>query len=129
MFRMLRTLLTTARSAFRCRAEPVLENAALRQQLATYAAKGDKPRIRPADRVFWVVLQRLWTRANDWLVFGKPTTLVLLDYPALVGNSVDWCSRRRSRPVWFGLPFGPSGSSRSAEGTLALEGFVARRLP
>jgi len=96
MFRMLMTLLKTARSAFRCRAELVLENAALRQQLAAYAAKGDRPRIRPADRVFWVVLQRLWTRAVDWLVFVKPTTLVKWHQR---GFKLFWAllSRRRGR--------------------------------
>jgi len=96
MFRMLMTLLKTARSAFRCRAALVLENAALRQQLATYAIKGDKPRIRPADRVFWVILQRLWTRAIDWLVFVKPATLVKWHQQ---GFKLFWAllSRRRGR--------------------------------
>ena len=96
MFGMLRILLKTVRSAFRRRVELVLENAALRQQLAAYAAKGDRPRIRPADRVFWVLLQRLWTRAIDWLVFVKPTILVKWHQR---GFKLFWVllSRRRGR--------------------------------
>lgn len=35
----------------------VLENAALRQQLAAYVARKQKPRIRPIDRAFWVILR------------------------------------------------------------------------
>jgi hypothetical protein len=38
-------------------------NIALRQQLATMVQK-NRPRIRFADRVFWIVLRRLWAR---WL--------------------------------------------------------------
>lgn len=62
---MLVTLLKTLQSAFRSRAELVLENAALWQQLAPYVVRGDKPQIRPADRVFWVVLQPDEQLAND----------------------------------------------------------------
>ena len=39
----------------------MLENLALRQQLATVLQKR-QPRIGPVDRVFWVVLRRVWAR-------------------------------------------------------------------
>ena len=36
----------------------VLENLALRQQLATYARRHKPPRLEPQERVFWVALAR-----------------------------------------------------------------------
>ena len=42
------------------RATLILENAALRHQLAVYQRTETRPRLRPGDRVFWVVLRRVW---------------------------------------------------------------------
>ena len=36
----------------------ILENFALRQQLAVYLRKEKRPRLRPCDRVFWVLLSK-----------------------------------------------------------------------
>jgi len=36
------------------------ENLALRQQLAVCTQSVKRPKLRPRDRVFWVVLSRLW---------------------------------------------------------------------
>lgn len=41
----------------------ILENPALRQELAIYKRTGRRPRLRPADRVFWVCLSKL---SNNW---------------------------------------------------------------
>src|SRR5450759_3915004 len=38
----------------------VLENLALRQQLAVYKRHSKRPRLRRSDRLFWVVLAGLW---------------------------------------------------------------------
>jgi len=46
-----------------------VEIIALRQQLATFKARDRQPRIRPADRAFWVVLRRVWVR---WAVALAP---------------------------------------------------------
>lgn len=35
-----------------------------------------RPTIRPADRVFWVVLHRLWSRWSDLVVIVKPETVI-----------------------------------------------------
>jgi putative transposase len=54
----------------------VLENLALRQQLATLARRRRRPRLTAADRRFWVVLRASW---SDWaaaLVIVKPATVV-----------------------------------------------------
>jgi hypothetical protein len=43
------------------RRQLVLENVALRQQLAVYKRAVKRPKLRRTDRLFWVVLSRLWT--------------------------------------------------------------------
>jgi hypothetical protein len=64
MLRLLRATIAALLSGFRSRRELILENLALRQQLATVLQKR-QPLIRPADRVFWVVLRRVWSRWSD----------------------------------------------------------------
>ena len=49
------------REAFLSRAALHLENLALQQQLAALDRKGARPSLRMADRLFWVVLSRLWS--------------------------------------------------------------------
>jgi hypothetical protein len=45
------------------RAAAAVENLALRQQVAVFKQSVKRPKLRPRDRVFWVVLSRLWP---DW---------------------------------------------------------------
>ena len=40
-----------------------LENLALRQQVEVLERSGKRPKLRPRDRVFWVLLSALWP---DW---------------------------------------------------------------
>ncbi len=75
MLRLLAALVPALRSAFRSRCELLLENIALRQQLATMVQRG-RPRIRPVDRAFWIALRRVWSRWADILVIVKPATVV-----------------------------------------------------
>jgi putative transposase len=70
------SLLGALRSAFRTRAGLALENLALRQQLANLRRTSGRPRIRMADRAFWLALSRLWPRWADVLVIVKPDTVV-----------------------------------------------------
>jgi hypothetical protein len=70
------SLLGALRYAFRTRAELALENLALRQQLSNLRHTAGRPRIRMADRAFWLVLSRLWSRWADVLVIVKPDTVV-----------------------------------------------------
>lgn len=76
MLRIIWVVLRTLGSAFRSRRDLVLENLALRKQLAAFKARGKEPRVRPADRAFWLVLRRVWSRWADALVFVKPDTVV-----------------------------------------------------
>ena len=53
-----------------------LENIALRQQVAVLNRERPRPRLHPLDRVFWVLLSRLWPCWKDALVIVKPETVV-----------------------------------------------------
>jgi putative transposase len=76
MVRWLGILLRTFRSAGRTRRELALENLALRQQLAAWKARQPRPRLTEMDRVFWVVLSRLWKNWRSSLQVVRPETVV-----------------------------------------------------
>ncbi len=67
--------ITLASAWLRGRSDLVLENVALRQQLAMYEHRR-RPQIRDADRLFWVILARLWPRWREALVAVRPETVV-----------------------------------------------------
>jgi putative transposase len=69
------SLLGALRSALRTRADLVIENLALRQQLANFQRTSGRPRLRKSDRAFWLVLSRIWSRWADALVVVKPDTV------------------------------------------------------
>jgi hypothetical protein len=54
----LRLIFASARSALRSRRHLVLENLALRHQLAVLARSSRGPPLRPADRLLWSWLAR-----------------------------------------------------------------------
>ncbi len=70
-------LLYNVIATFRSRAALQLEVLTLRQQLAVLQHTGPKrPRLRPADRVFWVCLSWLWSGWRKNLVLVKADTVV-----------------------------------------------------
>jgi len=72
LFLLLRTLL----SALRSRRALALENLALRHQLNVMKRNVKRPRLKNRDRLFWVMIVRLW---NDWrkpLILVQPETVV-----------------------------------------------------
>ena len=97
MFRVIWIGLRTLVSALRSHHQLILENLALRQQLAAFKARGTRPRIRTADRAFWVLLRRWWTGWTDALVIVKPETVVRW-HRAGFKLYWTWISRRGSRP-------------------------------
>jgi len=59
----------------RSRRDLVIQNLALRQQLANLASRRH-PGIRPADRLFWIVLRRLWSGWVGSLAIVQQDTVV-----------------------------------------------------
>src|SRR5207244_10494673 len=76
MVRWLGILLGTLRSTIRTHRELALENLALRQQLAVWKARQPRPRLTAMDRIFWVVLSRLWKGWRNSLQVVRPETVV-----------------------------------------------------
>jgi putative transposase len=69
-------ILGALRAFARPRANLVIENLALRQQLAILRRAVARPRLRPVDRAFWTLLARAWSRWADALLIVKPATVV-----------------------------------------------------
>jgi len=63
-------------AAFRERRDPALENLALRQQLGVLKRRKRVPRLRRKDRVFWVMLSRIWPQWREVLHLIKVDTVV-----------------------------------------------------
>ena len=79
----------------RSRRHLVIENLALRQQLTTLAGRRH-PDIRPADRVFWILLRRSWSRRAEALAIVRPDTVVRW-HRAGFRAYWNWLSRRGKR--------------------------------
>jgi len=76
MLAILMAIFGAAFAALRPRANLVLENLVLRQQLAVLRRATPRPKLRPIDRAFWVTLSRLWGRWADALAIVKPATVI-----------------------------------------------------
>jgi hypothetical protein len=57
------------------RSQLVLENLALRQQLAVLSRQRPRPSLRRRDRLFWVCLSRLYAAWRSALVVVQPETV------------------------------------------------------
>jgi transposase InsO family protein len=69
-------LLGTLRAALKARTDLVLENLALRQQLALLRRRSKRPRVGPLDRVFWIWLSQWWARWREALHVVQPQTVI-----------------------------------------------------
>ena len=69
-------LLATLRDTLRSRVALQLEVLALRQQLATMRRSSSRPSLHSVDRLFWVLLSRLWPAWRATLVIVKPETVI-----------------------------------------------------
>jgi putative transposase len=58
------------------RAAAAFENLALRQQVAVFKQSVKRPKLRLRDRVFWVLLSRLWPNWRSALAIVQPETVV-----------------------------------------------------
>ena len=66
----------TVRALAMSREELVLENIALRQQLAALQREQPRPPLDDIDRGFWVALRASWSGWANRLVVVKPETVV-----------------------------------------------------
>jgi hypothetical protein len=74
----------------------LLENLALRQQLEVLSRRRPHPRFAASDRIFWVILRRLWSGWKQTLILVQPETVVRWHRVALKLYWT-WLSRHRTR--------------------------------
>jgi hypothetical protein len=86
---------------FRSRRDLLLENLALRQQLAIFKQRKQRPRLFWLDKVFWVGMKRIWSEWKNCLVLVSPETVVrwhragFRSYWHWRSRHENGCSRRR----------------------------------
>jgi hypothetical protein len=100
---------------FRSRRDLLLENFALRQQLAVLKRRDPRPRMAVSDRLFWVLLRRFWSpwkQAQISRSTGNGGAMAprglqsLLDLALAASNSLRQEVRQRSTPQ---TPLPPGG--------------------
>ena len=60
-----------------------IENLALRQQLAIMKRHAKRPKLQTRDRIFWVIVSRLWKDWESSLIVVKPDTVIPVSYTHL----------------------------------------------
>jgi hypothetical protein len=75
------SFLAAVRVFLRSRSDTALEILALRQQVAVLKRKRPRPPLNRVDRLFWVALQRLWSRWTDVLVIVNSERTVARQLP------------------------------------------------
>lgn len=96
---MLNNLFALLRDLLRPRHDLMLENLALRQQINVLRRGNTRPAFRLRDRLFWVVLMRIWAGWRRPLALVKPETVIAWHRK---GWRLWW--RWKSRPKEAGRP-------------------------
>ena len=96
MLRLLRLLFVLFVRSFCSRRDLLLENLALRQQLAILKERRPRPRFSASDRLFWTTLSRLWSKWQRALILVQPETVVRW-HRAGFKRYWKWISRHRTR--------------------------------
>jgi putative transposase len=76
MFQFIRLCLGTVVRLLRARRRLLLENLALRQQLAVLKRRHPRPGLSLFDKLFWVAVRRLWSEWKQALIVVRPETVV-----------------------------------------------------
>jgi hypothetical protein len=76
MTAMITLVLTGLVRGVRTQRALVLENLALRHQLTVLRRSTPRPRLRPSDRLFWVLLSRLWHGWAEAVAIVQPETVI-----------------------------------------------------
>lgn len=61
---------------FRSHRSLLIENLALRQQLAVFKRQNSRPGLTIADKLFWLLLRRFWCSWKNTLIVVSPNTVV-----------------------------------------------------
>jgi putative transposase len=96
MVRSLRLLSSVVIRSLYSRRDLLLENMALRQQLVALRARHPQSRFAAADRLFWVILRRLWPGWKQALLIVQPETVVRWHREGFKMYWT-WLSRHRAR--------------------------------
>ena len=97
MLCLLRLLFALLVRSVRSRRHLLLENLALRQQLAVLARRRPQPRFSAQDKLFWIVLCRLWPGWRKALILVQPDSVVRWHRSGFK-LYWKWLSRNRKRP-------------------------------
>ena len=76
MIDAIRLLADAILGLFRARCTLLLENLALRQQLAVLRRKHPRPRLAAFDKLFWVLARKFWSGWKQALLIVSPETVV-----------------------------------------------------
>jgi len=76
MFRFIGLCLGTLVRLLRTRRGLLLENLALRQQLAVLKRRHPRPRLDLLDKLFWIAVRRSWSGWQQSLLVVTPETVV-----------------------------------------------------
>ena len=76
MLRSLKLLLVPLVQSVHSRRDLLLENLALRQQLGVLKQRHPQPRFAALDKLFWVILRRLWPGWKRALILVQLETVV-----------------------------------------------------
>jgi hypothetical protein len=96
MLLLLRLLLVLIKQTFCSRGNLLLENLALRHQLTALKRRHPRPRISTSDKLFWVMLRRIWPAWNRALILVQPDTVVRW-HRAGFSLYWKWLSRHRNQ--------------------------------
>jgi transposase InsO family protein len=99
MIRWVRIFLETLGSFVRTHRELALENLALRQQVAVCKARHPRPQLTATDRIFWVMLSRLWKNWRSSVHVVRPETVVRWHREGFRRYWAWKSRRRRGRPT------------------------------
>lgn len=78
MFHLLSPLAGLCRRCFCSRKDLLLENLVLRQQLAVFKRRKQRPTLGGFDKLFWVTVQHRWNGWKESLLIVTPDTVARL---------------------------------------------------
>jgi len=97
MLKWLVILAHTGRSALKSRQDLAIENIALRPQVVSLKHKCPRPQLTNTDRLFWILISRLWPAWRSALHVAQPATVVPWQRQGF-RYFWRWKGRRRGRP-------------------------------